>query len=60
MAAMTSGGLVKRSTSYESDVLDWLIDRGKQIDRSVDWQVRKILREKMDAEQQPAEARRAS
>lgn len=56
--ATTSGGLVKRSTSYDPDVLDRLRERGKRLDRTIDWQVREILRVFLDAEQQaaPAEA----
>lgn len=50
MATLTSGGLVKRSTSYDADVLERLVERGKRLDRSVDWQVREILRAFLDAE----------
>lgn len=52
----TSGGLVKRSTSYDPDVLEWLRQRGERNDRTVDWQVREILRAAMAAEQpEPAQ-----
>lgn len=53
----TSGGLVKRTSSYDADVLEWLQQRGEQMDRSVDWQIRQILRAAMQAEQrEPATA----
>lgn len=52
MASTTSGGLVKRASSYDADVLRWLQERGRRLDRSVDWQIREILRAAMAAEQQ--------
>jgi plasmid stability protein len=39
-----------RSSYYDADVIAWLRRRGERIDRSVDWQIREILREKMVAE----------
>jgi hypothetical protein len=48
--AETSGGLVKRSSTYDPDVLAWLTERGKRLDRTVDWQVRQILRAAMNDE----------
>lgn len=51
MVSTTTGGLVKRTSSYDPDVLSWLQERGKQLDRSVDWQVREILRAAKNAEQ---------
>jgi hypothetical protein len=41
---------VKRSLYYDLDVLEWLRRRGERTDRSVDWQVREVLRAAMDAE----------
>lgn len=40
----------KRSTYIDVDVLTWLEARGAVLDRSVDWQIREILRAAMDAE----------
>lgn len=60
LVSTTSGGLVKRTSSYDPDVLAWLQRRGEQLDRTVDWQIRQILRAAMDAEQRepaPAAAR---
>jgi hypothetical protein len=55
--ALTSGGLVKRSSSYDADDLRWLEERGKRLHQSVDWQIREAIREyrarKEAAEQQP-------
>ena len=48
----------QRSSYYDVDVLEWLAARGRRLDRSVDWQIREILRAAMDAEQQ--QKRRAS
>lgn len=54
--AVTSGGLVKRTSSYDPDVLAWLQRRGEVLDRTVDWQIRQILRAAMEAEQrEPAQ-----
>jgi hypothetical protein len=51
LVSKTTAGLVKRSTSYDPDVLRWLQERGQRLDRAVDWQVREILRAAMTAEQ---------
>jgi uncharacterized protein (DUF4415 family) len=50
--AMTQGpgGRVQRSINFDRDVLAWLQERGKRLERSVDWQLREMAREKMDAE----------
>lgn len=50
MVSTTSGGLVKRTSSYDPDVLEWLKERGERLDRTVDWQIREILRAAMNAE----------
>lgn len=55
MVATTRGGLIKRTSSYDADVLQWLQERGRRLERSVDWQVRQILRAAMDAEQRDRE-----
>lgn len=41
---------VKRSMYLDADVLEWLQRRGEARERSVDYQVREILREAMNAE----------
>lgn len=46
----TNGGRIKRTTTYDADVIAWLRRRGERLQRSVDWQVREILRAAMDAE----------
>lgn len=43
----------QRSSYYDVDVLEWLVERGRRLDRSVDWQIREILRAAMDADQRP-------
>lgn len=48
--AMESPKRVKRSTYYDADVILWLQRRGERLDRSVDYQIREILRAAMDAE----------
>lgn len=58
VASETSGGLIKRSISFPPDMLRWLRERGKQIDRSVDWQVREAVEAMQAADATPA-ARRA-
>lgn len=50
----------QRSSYYDVDVLEWLADRGKRMDRSIDWQIREILREKMDAELDATQAGRGA
>lgn len=59
--SVTSGGLVKRSSSYDPDVLAWLEARGKRLDRTVDWQIRQILRaaKETEADELPAQAQPA-
>jgi uncharacterized protein (DUF4415 family) len=52
----TTVGKVKRSIRFDADVLAWLEQRGAGLDRSVDWQVRQILRAAMDAERAKSEA----
>jgi hypothetical protein len=51
MGGVQSSVLVKRSVAFDDDVLAWLATRGEQLDRSVNWQVRAILRREMDREQ---------
>lgn len=55
--AMTqeSGSRVQRSVYFDRDVLEWLRRRGERLDRSVDYQVREILRAAMDAEMRDIE-----
>ncbi len=48
-------GRTKRSSYYDDDVLLWLRERGERTDRSVDWQVRQILRDAMNAERTDAQ-----
>lgn len=54
VVSTTTGGLVKRTSSYDPDVLAWLQERGQRLDRSVDWQIREFLRAAMDAEKTAA------
>ena len=59
--AMTqrSGDRVQRSIYFDRDGLEWLRERGKRLERSVDWQIREIVRGLMEAEQrEPAGAPR--
>lgn len=42
---------VTRSTYWDRDVLAYYEERGKRMDRTVDWQMREILRAAMQAEQ---------
>ena len=44
----------ERSVYADVDLWDWLDERGRRMDRSIDWQIREILREKRDAEQAEA------
>jgi hypothetical protein len=46
-----SGKRRKRSTYYDVDVLEWLEARGVELDRTVDYQIREILRTAMNADQ---------
>lgn len=42
----------RRHTTYlDIAILEWLRTRGAELDRTVDWQIREILRAAMDAEQ---------
>jgi hypothetical protein len=50
-----ASGRTKRSMYLDRDVLAWLRRRGERLDRSVDWQVRELLREAMDVETRGAE-----
>ena len=47
----TSGGLIKRSISFPPEMLAWLRERGKRIERSVDWQIREAVKLLQAAEQ---------
>lgn len=49
--AVTPSERIKRSAYFDADVLEWLRARGQGLDRSVDWQIREILRAAMDADQ---------
>lgn len=42
----------KHSSYIDVDVLAWLAARGERLDRTVDYQIREILRAAMVAEQQ--------
>lgn len=55
--ADAAGKRKQRSSYYDLDVLEWLEERGAKLDRSVDWQIREILRAAMDSErEQPTES----
>lgn len=54
MVSTTGGGLIKRSTSYEPEVLAWLQGEAQRADRSIDWCVRQILRKAMQADNERA------
>lgn len=54
--ALTSGGLVKRSSSYDADVLRWLQERRERVHLTVDCQIRLLLRAAMEHEQAAARA----
>lgn len=43
-------GRVKRSTVQDAAVIAWLEEIGRREDRSVDWLIRRILREAMAAD----------
>jgi plasmid stability protein len=59
--ADAAGRRRQRSSYYDADVLEWLEERGARLDRSVDWQVREILRAAMEAErEQPTESERVA
>jgi hypothetical protein len=46
----------QRSIRIDADLLAWLEERGRRLDRSVDWQIRQMLRERMEVEQATTEA----
>lgn len=56
MTSETSGGLIKRSISFPPEMLTWLRERGQQIERSVDWQVREAVERLQAAERAKNEA----
>ena len=51
---MTQGSdqRIRRTVAFDRDVMEWLRRRGKQMDRSVEWQVRRFLRAAMVADEQ--------
>lgn len=49
-ATPTRGNFTPRTTNYDPDVLAWFQERGRQLDRPVDWLVREALRAFMVAE----------
>lgn len=49
-------GKTKRSCYLDIDVVERLRVRGERIDRSIDWQMREILRAFLDAEEQSPKA----